>query len=102
MSKGRRFHITTAIPYVNGDPHLGHALGSCRPMCLLATGACAATTSGGGFFAMCRATLVAACRTIARELGPFLPSAAERIGEALDEWDEQRGRALFAKFGSVA
>jgi methionyl-tRNA synthetase len=22
----RRFYITTAIPYVNGDPHLGHAL----------------------------------------------------------------------------
>jgi methionyl-tRNA synthetase len=26
MSKTRRFYITTAIPYVNGDPHLGHAL----------------------------------------------------------------------------
>jgi methionyl-tRNA synthetase len=26
MSNGRRFYITTAIPYVNGDPHLGHAL----------------------------------------------------------------------------
>jgi methionyl-tRNA synthetase len=25
MSK-RRFYITTAIPYVNGDPHLGFAL----------------------------------------------------------------------------
>ena len=22
----RRVYITTAIPYVNGDPHLGHAL----------------------------------------------------------------------------
>ena len=22
----KRFYITTAIPYVNGDPHLGHAL----------------------------------------------------------------------------
>ena len=22
----RRFYITTTIPYVNGDPHLGHAL----------------------------------------------------------------------------
>jgi methionyl-tRNA synthetase len=22
----QRFYITTAIPYVNGDPHLGHAL----------------------------------------------------------------------------
>lgn len=22
----RRFDVTTAIPYVNGDPHLGHAL----------------------------------------------------------------------------
>jgi methionyl-tRNA synthetase len=26
MSHKRRFYITTAIPYVNGDPHLGHAL----------------------------------------------------------------------------
>jgi methionyl-tRNA synthetase len=26
MSNERRFYITTAIPYVNGDPHLGHAL----------------------------------------------------------------------------
>jgi methionyl-tRNA synthetase len=26
MSKPRRFYITTAIPYVNGDPHLGFAL----------------------------------------------------------------------------
>jgi methionyl-tRNA synthetase len=26
MSKKSRFYITTAIPYVNGDPHLGHAL----------------------------------------------------------------------------
>jgi methionyl-tRNA synthetase len=26
MSTKRRFYITTAIPYVNGDPHLGHAL----------------------------------------------------------------------------
>ena len=26
MSKRRRFYITTAIPYVNGDPHLGFAL----------------------------------------------------------------------------
>jgi methionyl-tRNA synthetase len=26
MSSRRRFYITTAIPYVNGDPHLGHAL----------------------------------------------------------------------------
>src|SRR3954447_12056205 len=26
MSTNRRFYITTAIPYVNGDPHLGHAL----------------------------------------------------------------------------
>jgi len=26
MSDNRRFYITTAIPYVNGDPHLGHAL----------------------------------------------------------------------------
>jgi methionyl-tRNA synthetase len=26
MSDTRRVYITTAIPYVNGDPHLGHAL----------------------------------------------------------------------------
>jgi methionyl-tRNA synthetase len=26
MSKTRRFYITTAIPYVNGDPHVGYAL----------------------------------------------------------------------------
>ena len=26
MSNRQRFYITTAIPYVNGDPHLGHAL----------------------------------------------------------------------------
>jgi methionyl-tRNA synthetase len=26
MSSKRHFYITTAIPYVNGDPHLGHAL----------------------------------------------------------------------------
>jgi methionyl-tRNA synthetase len=26
MGDKRRFYITTAIPYVNGDPHLGHAL----------------------------------------------------------------------------
>lgn len=26
MSSERHFYVTTAIPYVNGDPHLGHAL----------------------------------------------------------------------------
>src|SRR5687767_6959013 len=26
MTDRRRFYITTAIPYVNGDPHLGYAL----------------------------------------------------------------------------
>ncbi len=26
MSSSRHFYVTTAIPYVNGDPHLGHAL----------------------------------------------------------------------------
>jgi methionyl-tRNA synthetase len=26
MSSNRRLYITTSIPYVNGDPHLGHAL----------------------------------------------------------------------------
>jgi len=25
----RRFYITNAIAYVNGDPHLGHALEFC-------------------------------------------------------------------------
>ena len=41
--------------------------------------------------------LLAACRVIARELRPFLPEAAERIGRALDHLDPQQGRALFAK-----
>jgi methionyl-tRNA synthetase len=45
--------------------------------------------------------LVEACRTVARELEPFLPSAAARIRTALDEWDVERGRALFPKFGSA-
>jgi isoleucyl-tRNA synthetase len=44
MSNKRRFYITTAIPYVNGDPHLGHALGSCRRTCSRATADFAATT----------------------------------------------------------
>jgi methionyl-tRNA synthetase len=41
--------------------------------------------------------LVEACRTVAQELGPFLPGAAHRIAVALDGWDAQQGRALFPK-----
>ena len=47
-------------------------------------------------------TLVRACYTITRELEPFLPSASDRIRRALDEWDMERGRALFPKFESLA
>jgi len=46
--------------------------------------------------------LVEACGTITRELGPFLPDAADRIAAALDQWDRQRGRTLFPKFEEVA
>jgi hypothetical protein len=34
-------------------------------------------------------------------LPPFLPLAAERIREALDNLDAQRGRTLFPKFEEV-
>ena len=43
------------------------------------------------------AVVLSACRTIARELGPFLPDAARRIQQALDDRDAERGRALFPK-----
>jgi methionyl-tRNA synthetase len=46
------------------------------------------------------AALVAACRTIAHELAPFLPGASARIAAALDDLDVEQGRALFAKFGA--
>ena len=26
MGRGKKFYLTTAIDYSNGDPHLGHAL----------------------------------------------------------------------------
>jgi methionyl-tRNA synthetase len=45
--------------------------------------------------------LLEACRVITRELPPFLPLAAERIREALDNLDAQRGRTLFPKFEEV-
>jgi methionyl-tRNA synthetase len=48
------------------------------------------------------AVLVTACRTIARELGPFLPDAAARIEDALDGRDPGLGRKLFAKWKSAA
>jgi methionyl-tRNA synthetase len=44
------------------------------------------------------ATLVGACGTIARELTPFLPDAADRVAAALGELDVERGRRLFPKF----
>jgi methionyl-tRNA synthetase len=44
-------------------------------------------------------TLVAACRTIASELTPFLPGASERIVAALDASDGDAARTLFPKFG---
>jgi methionyl-tRNA synthetase len=43
------------------------------------------------------ATLDATCRTIGRELQPFLPQASARIEQALDTGDPALGRALFAK-----
>lgn len=45
--------------------------------------------------------LLDACHVITRELPPFLPLAAERIREALDNLDAQRGRTLFPKFEEV-
>jgi methionyl-tRNA synthetase len=44
------------------------------------------------------AVLLAACQTIAGELTPFLPAAAERIANALTDLDSRKGRELFAKF----
>lgn len=44
--------------------------------------------------------LVEACHAVARELQPLLPAAASRIDAALSEWDVERGRTLFAKFGA--
>jgi methionyl-tRNA synthetase len=44
------------------------------------------------------AALLDACRTIARELAPFLPNAAGRIDHALDRCDPALARALFPKF----
>jgi methionyl-tRNA synthetase len=41
--------------------------------------------------------LLDACRAITRELPPFLPGAAARIDQALDDRDADRGRTLFAK-----
>jgi methionyl-tRNA synthetase len=43
------------------------------------------------------ASLLAACRTLATELRPFLPEAADRIEHALAARDPALGRALFAK-----
>jgi methionyl-tRNA synthetase len=41
--------------------------------------------------------LLAACREITRELHPFLPDAAARIENALEQGDLELGRALFPK-----
>ena len=41
--------------------------------------------------------LLDACRSIARELHPFLPDAAARIEHALEQGDPELGRALFRK-----
>ncbi len=41
--------------------------------------------------------LLDACRTLASELGPFLPRAAERIGDAVQRCDPELGRRLFRK-----
>jgi methionyl-tRNA synthetase len=43
------------------------------------------------------AVLNDACRVITRELKPFLPAAAERIGDALAALDAEQGRRLFRK-----
>lgn len=43
------------------------------------------------------AALLEACRAIARELEPFLPDAAARIGLALERRDPRLGRTLFRK-----
>jgi methionyl-tRNA synthetase len=41
--------------------------------------------------------LLDTCSSVAGELGPFLPAAAERISGALADLDPQRGRTLFPK-----
>jgi len=41
--------------------------------------------------------LVTACRLLAREAGPFLPAASERLERALDANDPALGRRLFTK-----
>jgi methionyl-tRNA synthetase len=41
--------------------------------------------------------LLVTCRTLARELQPFLPAATARIGRALAESDPELGRRLFTK-----
>jgi methionyl-tRNA synthetase len=45
--------------------------------------------------------LLDACRAIVRDLQPFLPDAAERIEQALDQRDAELGRALFPKAENV-
>jgi hypothetical protein len=40
------FYVTTAIPYVNSAPHLGHALEWCRPTRWRGTAAGAAAPCG--------------------------------------------------------
>ncbi len=42
-------------------------------------------------------SLLVACRTLARELQPFLPAASERLERALDTTDPELGRRLFPK-----
>jgi methionyl-tRNA synthetase len=43
------------------------------------------------------AVLLTACQTIAQELRPFLPDAATRIAQALEQRDPNLGRTLFPK-----
>ena len=43
------------------------------------------------------AVLLTACQTIAQELRPFLPDAATRIEQALEQRDPNLGRTLFPK-----
>jgi methionyl-tRNA synthetase len=46
--------------------------------------------------------LLRACETVASELSPFLPQAAERVHGALSALDVEQGRALFAKVEAPA
>lgn len=48
------------------------------------------------------AVLLDACSTVADELRPFLPVAAERISVALSRLDAGQGRTLFAKVQAVS